>query len=217
MRIRSLVLGFGVLALSVACGDKVETVEVKPNKISIVLPFDKPEVTLTASPKTKEGKDVEGQQVAWKSSDDKVAAVAAGKVTAKGPGSAKIEAAVGEKKGEATIEVKKVSAIKFKEGNEQQTLKVGDSLSLTATFADDKGADVVVAKAPAIEWASADATIATVENGAIKAVKEGGPVKITAKAGELVGEVSVTVTAAAPAADADAGVADAGAAPAAGK
>lgn len=42
------------------------------------------------------------------------------------------------------------------------------------------------------------AFLASQEIGAIKAVKEGGPVKITAKAGELVSKVSVTVTTTAP-------------------
>ena len=122
---------------------KVEIVEVKPNKISIVLPSTNPKQT-PPPPKPKRAKTLKANS-RLKSSDDKVAAVAAGKVTAKGPGSAKIEAAVGEKKARATIEVKKSPPSNSKRATSNKPSKLATA-SLTATFADDKGADVVVAK-----------------------------------------------------------------------
>ena len=65
-------------------------------------------------------------------------------------------------------------------------LKTGDTAKLTATVTPDNATDKTV------RWTSSDETIATVQDGAVTAVKE-GKATITAKAGDMEARCEVTV------------------------
>ena len=65
-------------------------------------------------------------------------------------------------------------------------LKTGDTAKLTATVTPDNATDKTV------RWTSSDETIATVQDGAVTAVKE-GKATITAKAGDMEATCEVTV------------------------
>lgn len=74
---------------------------------------------------------------------------------------------------------------------EAVTLEEGTTLTLTATVTPDNATDKTVT------WTSSDASVATVTDGKVTAVKE-GEATITAKAGDKTAECKVTVAAPAP-------------------
>ena len=65
----------------------------------------------------------------------------------------------------------------------------GDTLQLTATVTDADGTELTDAD---VEWSSSSSAVATVKDGLVTAVDE-GKAKITAKAGKLTAECTVTV------------------------
>lgn len=117
--------------------------------------------------------------VTWASSNQSVATVTVGKVTAIGEGSATITASSGGKSATCAITVKKkVIAVTSVELNKTELALVeGDSDILEATVKPDDASDKTVT------WTTSNATIATVDNGKVTAEKE-GTATVTAKAGE---------------------------------
>ncbi|MBP5501668.1 MAG: Ig domain-containing protein [Bacteroidales bacterium] len=75
--------------------------------------------------------------------------------------------------------------------NTSITIVEGETFTLTATVTPDNATDKTVT------WTSSDATVATVSDGKVTAVKEGAAT-ITAKAGDKTAECKVTVTAPKP-------------------
>ena len=137
--------------------------------------------------------DATDKTVTWSTSDASIATVENGKVTAVKEGEATITAKAGEK--EATCKVvvsKKVIPVSSVELNKASlALTEGDSETLVATVKPDDATDKTVT------WTTSDASIATVENGKVTAVKA-GEATITAKAGEKQATCQVTVEAPAP-------------------
>lgn len=126
--------------------------------------------------------------VTWSSSDTAVATVDGGKITAIKEGTATITAKAGDKTAICiiTIEKKVIPVESVKLDKSELELYEGEFMTLIATVKPDDATDKTVA------WSSSDASIATVENGLVIAVKEGSAT-ITAKAGEQTAECVVIV------------------------
>ena len=137
--------------------------------------------------------DAADKSVTWSSSDAAIATVdAKGVVTAVKAGTATITvASVADNSKKATcavtVENSVVPVAKVELNKTELSLEVGKEETLTATVTPDNATDKTVT------WSTSDATIATVTDGKITAVKE-GTVTITATAGEQTATCEVTVT-----------------------
>ena len=155
--------------------------------------LSKTEVTLTEGDSetvtaTVKPDDATDKTVTWTSSDNAVATVDGGKITAVKEGEATITAKAGDKTATCKVTVeKKVIAVEAVELDKTEVeLTEGDSATLVATVKPDDATDKTVT------WSSSDPEVATVENGVVTAVKE-GTATITAKAGDKTATCKVTV------------------------
>ena len=130
--------------------------------------------------------DATDKDVAWTSSDELVAKVANGKVTAVKSGKATITAKCGGKTAECAVTVT-VPTGSVTLDKTALSLAVGETAQLTATVKPDDATDKNVA------WTSSDASVAKVDNGKVTAVKS-GKATITAKCGGKTAECAVMVT-----------------------
>ena len=162
----------------------VEVGSIELNKSSLALTEGDSEI-LAAVVKPNDATD---KTVAWYSSDASIAAIDNGKVTAIKEGSATITARAGEKSATCAVTVsKKVIAITEVTLNKTYLeLVEGDEVTLTATIKPDNATDKTVV------WSSSDASIATIDNGKVTAIKEGSAT-IIARAGEKNATCAVTV------------------------
>lgn len=135
---------------------------------------------------TVEPDDATDKAIKWSSSDNSVAKVENGVVTALKVGSATITATAGELNAtcEITVEPTPVTSISLNKNSE--TLRAGQSVTLTATVSPDDATD------KSVTWSTSDASVATVKNGVVKALKV-GTATITATAGEMSAECEITV------------------------
>ena len=139
--------------------------------------------TLTATVKPDDATD---KTVAWSSSDESVAKVDNGKVTAVKSGKATVTAKCGVKTAECAVTVTvPVSSITLDKTT--LSLVIGESFTLTATVKPDDATDKTVT------WSSSDESVARVDNGKVTAVKS-GKATVTAKCGVKTAECAVTVT-----------------------
>ena len=134
--------------------------------------------------------DASDKTVTWASSKQSVATVTnKGSVTAIAEGTSTITASAGGKSGTCTITVSKkvveVSSIELNKTSAQ--LKVGETVTITATVKPDDATNKTVT------WTTSDVSVATVDNGAVAARKVGS-VTITAKAGNKSATCTITVT-----------------------
>lgn len=152
----------------------IAVTSVELNKTSLELVEGESE-TLTATVKPDDAMD---KTVTWTTSDASIATVENGKVTAVKEGETTITASVGSKSMTCkVVVVKKVIAVESIELN-KTTLELveDDSETLVATVKPDNATNKTVT------WTTSDASIATVENGKVTAIKE-GEATITASAG----------------------------------
>ena len=138
---------------------------------------------LTATVKPDDATD---KNVTWTSSDESVAKVDNGKVTAVKAGKATITAKCGGKTAECAVTVT-VPTGSVTLDKTTLSLAVGETATLTATVKPDYATDKNVS------WISSDESIAKVDNGKVTAVKA-GKATITAKCGGKTAECAVTVT-----------------------
>ena len=125
----------------------------------------------------------------WTSSNDAVATVKDGVVTAKSEGTATITAACGSAKAECVVTVlPPIPATGVTLDKTALKLYEGDAAKLTATVEPENTTDKTIV------WTSSDKTIATVKDGAVTAVKA-GTATITAACGEAKATCAVTVKA----------------------
>ena len=193
----------GTATITAHAGGKTATCAVTVNKIT-----EKPEpvavesVTLNATTLTLEpGKTMtltatvlpestDDRTVMWSSSDTAVATVGEdGTVTAVKAGEATITARAGGKTAVCEVTVKPILiAVESVTLNETTlTLMRGTTGNLTATVLPENADDKTVL------WSSSNASVATVGNdGTVTAVKV-GEAKITAQAGEMTAECTITV------------------------
>ena len=128
--------------------------------------------------------------VTWTTSDETVATVKDGIVTTLKAGEVTITAKVGDKTATCTIAVKaKVIAVTgITLDKTTAELTEGETITLVATVTPDNAADKTVT------WTTSDASVATVTNGEVSAVKA-GTATITAKAGDKSATCTITVKA----------------------
>ena len=139
--------------------------------------------TLTATVKPDDATD---KNVAWASSDESVAKVANGKVTAVKAGKATITAKCGGKTAECAVTVT-VPTGSVTLDKTTLSLAVGETAQLTATVKPDDATDKNVS------WTSSDESVVKVDNGKVTAVKA-GKATIIAKCGVKTAECVVTVS-----------------------
>lgn len=146
-------------------------------------------ITLTATIKPE---NATNKNVIWSSSNEEIATVEDGVVSAIKEGEATITAKTddGGKTAECKVTVKaKVYPVEsISLDKTSASLKVGETTTLTATVKPDNATDKTVS------WSSSDASVASVENGVITA-KKIGTTTITAKAGDKEASCSITVEA----------------------
>ena len=151
-----------------------------------VLSLRPPEkATLTATVAPENTTDT----LVWTSSNDAVATVKDGVVTAKSEGTATITAACGSAKAECVVTVlPPIPATGVTLDKAALKLYEGDAAKLTAMVKPEDTTDKTIV------WTSSDKTIATVKDGAVTAVKA-GTATITAACGEAKATCAVTVKA----------------------
>ncbi len=182
----------GSATVKAACGGKtaecVVTVTVPTGSITLdktVLSLAVGEsATLNATVKPDDASD---KNVVWTSSDNSVATVSNGKVTAVKAGSATVKAACGGKTAECVVTVT-VPTGSITLDKTVLSLAVGESATLNATVKPDDASDKNVV------WTSSDNSVATVSNGKVTAVKAGSAT-VKAACGGKTAECVVTVTA----------------------
>ena len=182
----------GTATITAKAGDKTATclIMVVPTEVSSIT-LDKSSaslkvgetVTLTA---TVNPSDATDKTVTWTTSDATVATVSNGVVTAKKLGTATITAKAGEKTATCSITVIPTPVTSVTLSKTSASLKVGETVTLTATVNPSDATDKTVT------WTTSDATVATVSNGVVTA-KKLGTATITAKAGDKTATCSITV------------------------
>ena len=198
--INGIVIGVkaGKATIIASCGDKVATCEITVNAkvvpaTGITLDKTKAELTegetltLTA---TVTPEDATDKTVAWTSSDETVATVKDGVVTALKAGKATITAKSGEVSAtcEITVNAKVIPATGIALDKTTAEMTEGETLTLTATVTPEDATDKTVT------WTSSDETVAKVVDGVVSALKA-GKVTITAKSGEVSATCEITVNA----------------------
>ena len=189
MRTKVLLSCFFLSILLVSCVKEPEPIKVTGITLNsenlLLYEEETADLVATISPK-----DADNQTVLWSSSNGSVASVNNGKVTALKAGATTITAKSDDGGFTAscavtvvskTIEVSSITLSKT-----ELTLTEGESETLVATVKPDDATDKT------ISWSSSDASIATVEDGKVTAVKEGSAT-ITAKAGDKTAKCSVKV------------------------
>ncbi len=185
-------LKLGTTTITAKAGDKTATcsITVVPTEVSSIT-LDKSSaslkvgetVTLSA---TVNPSDATDKTVTWTTSDATVATVSNGVVTAKKLGTATITAKAGEKTATCSITVIPTPVTSITLSKTSASLKVGETVTLTATVNPSDATDKTVT------WTTSDATVATVSNGVVTA-KKLGTATITAKAGDKTASCTVKV------------------------
>ena len=200
-KVTALKPGTTTITVSTADGGKTATcaVTVEAKKIPVTgVTLDKEEtglvegeeVTLAATlaPENATEKTVE-----WSSSDEKVATVKDGKVTAVAPGTATITVKTvdGSKTAtcKVTVEKKGIPVNKVTLNKTTQTLEIGSEVTLVATVSPSNASN------KKLTWSSSNSEVATVDqNGKVKAVKAGtSSITVTTEDGGKKATCAVTV------------------------
>ena len=140
-------------------------------------------VTLKATVKPDDATD---KTVTWSSSDESIATVADGVVTAKKVGKATVTAKAGDKTATCAITVEATPVTSIELDKTSASMKVGQTVTLKATVKPDDATDKTVI------WSTTDATVVTVSNGVVTA-KKVGTATIKAKAGEQTATCTIIV------------------------
>ena len=143
--------------------------------------------TLTL-PATVTPENATDKTVTWTSSDETVATVANGVVTALKAGKATITAKAGEVSAtcEITVNAKVIPATGIALDKTTAELTEGETLTLTATVSPEDATDKTVA------WTSSDEAVVKVVNGVVSALKT-GKATITATSGDVSATCEITV------------------------
>jgi len=184
----------GEATITAKAGEKTAECKVKVTAVAVAsVKLDKESLelllgesaTLTATVSPDNASD---KTVTWSSSNEQVAKVdASGKVTTVSVGEAVITAKAGEKTAKCKVTVKPVLVASVTLDQTLIEVKVGESVTLTATVGPANATDKTVS------WSSSDPSVATVDsNGKVTAVKTGHAV-ITAKAGNAAATCDVKV------------------------
>ena len=168
-------------------GPVVTKVDVSPGSANV---FVGKTATFTATPKDADGATVTGKSIAWSSSDQSIATVNNGVVTAVKPGNATITAAVGSVQGTATVAVAApVASVEVTPAT--ATVVIGGTTQLTATLK-DAGGNVLSDRT--VAWTSDNDLIASVSSTGLVTSKSVGSATITATVEGKSATAKVTIT-----------------------
>ena len=185
-------LKIGTATIKAKAGDKTATcsITIVPTEVSSIT-LDKSSASLKVGDTvtliaTVSPEDATDRTVIWASSDTTVITVSNGVVTAKNLGTATITAKAGDKTATCSITVVPTEVSSITLDNSSASLKVGETVTLSATVNPSDATDKTVT------WTTSDATVVTVSNGVVTA-KKLGTATITAKAGDKTATCSITV------------------------
>lgn len=177
----------GAIALIVSCEKKEQEVSVSSvsmNQAAVEMIIGET-VQLSASVQPSNATE---KTISWATSNQSVATVADGKVTALAEGFSTITASCGGKSATCQVTVSKgyvaVSSVTL--SNSSLELVEGEEATLNATVEPSDATDKNVA------WSTSDASVATVDGGKVTAVKA-GTATVTAKAGDKTATCSIIV------------------------
>ena len=105
--------------------------------------------------------------IVWTSSDEQIATVQEGIVTTLNIGRTIIKATCGDKSASCIVNVTPIDVESITLNAESSALKIGETVTLTATVKPDDATDKTVT------WTTSDATVATVSDGIVTAKKVG--------------------------------------------
>ena len=187
-------LKIGSAKVTATCGHKsasctvnvvpIAVTEISLDQTSASLRVDEA-VKLTATVGPDNATD---KTVIWTSSNEDVATVEDGLVTARAVGTATVTAKAGEKTATCAITVEATPVTGVTLDKTSASLRAGQTVTLTATVNPSDATDKT------LTWSTSDATVATVSNGVVTA-KKVGTATVTAKAGDKTATCKVTVVA----------------------
>jgi uncharacterized protein YjdB len=193
---------FGTTAESEYIWDVLAWSSVPPKPATMVVLPASPTVEIGAKVQLgANGLDANGNNasigvVKWTSDATKIATVDGdGTVTGKAAGVANITATAGKLSAVAVVTVAPPAPAHLSVKPSAATIKVGNTVQLSATVTDSKNKSM---KVP-VTWTSADPAIATVDGDGTVTGVAGGKVKITGAVGTLTDDATITVTAPPPA------------------
>ena len=166
----------GSATITATAGGKSGTCAVTVSKVVIgvsSISLDQTQVTLSIGETstltaTVSPSDATDKTVTWSSSDESVATVSDGKVTAVAPGSATITAEAGGKKATCEVTVKGKDVAQVTLDKEEANIGVGESFTLIATVLPEDATDKTVT------WSSSEPSVASVdENGKVTGLAPG--------------------------------------------
>ena len=176
-------------AVEITVEQAVAGVEVSPSGATLVSLGDT--VRLVAGAADANGRPVAGAEFDWSSDDASVATVdASGLVTATGNGAATVTVRSGEAAGAVEITVEQVVAGVEVSPSGATLVSLGDTVRMTAGAADANGHPVADAE---FEWATSDASVATVDTGGLVTATGNGAATITASSGLASSAVQITI------------------------
>ena len=200
-KVTAIKAGSATITVTSIDGGKTATCEVTVNaKIISVesVTLDKSSLELTEGDKatlvaTVKPENATNKNVTWSSSDESVATVSNGEVTAVKAGTAKITVKTedGAKTAECsvTIKAKTISVEEVVLDKSANTLMVGETFTLTATVKPEDATNKNVT------WNSSDINVATVEGGTVTAKAEGTTtITVTTEDGSKTATCVVTVS-----------------------
>ena len=187
----------GKATITVTCGDKTANVTVTVNKkpsntVAVKsVALNKSNATLSVGNSitivaTVSPDNATNKSITWTSSDDNIASVNNGIITAKTVGTTTITAKSGKESATIKITVNPIKVKSISLNKKSTSIVLGNQETITVIFNPANTTDKTVT------WSSSDKTIATVSNGVITA-KKVGTAKITAKSGGKTASVNVTV------------------------
>jgi hypothetical protein len=167
----------------------VRSVEISPRTVSLVALDDTARLNVVA--KDSLGRPVASASIAWRSSNASVISVAGGVIRSTANGSAFAIASSGTATDSIAVIVAQVPArITF--ASIDSLFELGDSTRVQGTVADRNGR--AIAQAPAIQWSTADPTVASVVSGSgLVHARGAGTARIIARAGAAVDTARVRV------------------------
>lgn len=179
----------GIIILLVSCEKKEQEVPVSSVSITQATAEMKIGETIQLSASVQPSNATE-KTVSWTSSNQTVAIVAGGKVTALAEGSSTITASCGGKSATCQVTVSKsyVAVTSVALNKESTSLNKGESETLVATVKPDDATDKTVI------WSSSETSVVTVDNSGKVTAVAGGDAVITAKAGDKHAICTVSVT-----------------------
>ncbi len=190
--VQGIATGEAVITATTVDGEKTATCIVKVGKVVEALALDKQEVVVDVNKTAKitatiTPSDAIIQDIVWKSSNEKVAAIAGGEVFGIGAGEATITATTvdGNKVAECKVTVKPYVAVSGVEIEQTRVnMPSGSTKQLVATVAPENATE------PEVQWTSSDSSVVAVdETGKITARKVGtATITVTSKVNDTLSD-----------------------------